>query len=144
MGMHDPCDKPFQLASRRDLLTSRSNLLLRRAPQVSEFACSCWACPRHRYRMSEDVVDFLNNSSMGGAGSLFKNKGTRTCDFSITSPTRYHLRHNGLLKFSDTEYLSSSVHAFAVWNEDWKPLQTVDQYWGIWDCYRCTGMTLLY
>ena len=43
-GMHDPCDRPFQLTPCRDLdlnlwPTSRSNLLPGGGPQFSEFAC---------------------------------------------------------------------------------------------------------
>ena len=48
-GMHDPCDRPFQLTRCRDLdldiwLTSRSHLLPGGGPQFSEFACLSKIC----------------------------------------------------------------------------------------------------
>ena len=48
LGMHDPCDKPFQLTPCRDLdlwPTSRSELLPGRGLQFSEFACYIFDSP---------------------------------------------------------------------------------------------------
>ena len=47
-GMHDPCDKPFQLILWLDLdhwPNSRSKLLPGGRPQFSEFACNTWVEP---------------------------------------------------------------------------------------------------
>ena len=42
-GVHDPCDKPFQVMPCRDLWpSSRSKLLPGGGPQFSEFACECF------------------------------------------------------------------------------------------------------
>ena len=54
-GMHDPCDKPFQVTPSRDLdlelwPSSRSKLLPSGGPQFSEFACFYrFLCSKMRY-----------------------------------------------------------------------------------------------
>ena len=81
-GMHDPCDRPFQLTPCLDLdlwPTSRSNLLPGGGPPFSEFACLPF--PKGLAKIVQWPIDL--QSPFGGITVLYWTKKESYIKFSL-------------------------------------------------------------